>query len=1391
MYSSKFRKMMVVLLILPLVTIANNQKHSIVDAASWDPAKASIVRKNAIIKQSKSFKKSGNLIQAQELLNNRDIIETGINSPPHTKAEVEQRAIEKDKKYLSTIFQKAQIIAQETNQSFTDVFKQLLPKEYQNAYKSTAVTMYIKTPSGESVTYGNGYAFDSSTGGVLAYFSIGSLGEISINIDESTKVDFFIVPGNIDQALQVVKDVTIEIDKEIKLEPSIPIKVELTNAEDGLLNNIVQEYKLEYFFNGYKLHQQFLKYPQDDHVIYVLPQKRFMFTVKPEAPYITPIKIELTSSESNQLNIAVKKGVTIQLNYIDPDNLVGENDCYFYSGLRTNISVNAIQNFDFTDTSYIRNIYNDAYQLTGSEFAVPKNSFIDFELNNYVFGNVCLLANEFSRRKKYADDTIINIILRRRPMLNIISQTPQGETSNNSQYVIFDKHDKDKRSIYHNGNYSPNFVAGKTYTLQSNQNNLQYPSESTFIAKPGQNELLYIVQKEISNQFRIGFEDPDLYQYLNYQGLIEFYQNEKLIKAFEFGKKTIKVDIPSGNYDVKFSGLTGKYYDLDLFKYHYIVLQPFWEQIEITEHGAIQEILLSMPNKGVTLEFPETFRSQLYTLEVLENNNVVAVIPRLPIYEGKIITDYDELNFSLRGENFSDVEMVVFTDETFPNTLLSDLAEESLMTTVKIMDESGQPLINIDVNYYQENGLNRIASYATSNDTGEFEVKKIKNSLLYLKAPNSGNLLGQFVDVNQLREGDVNEIVLKNLDFHDVVESQQPQLLYGNGNNAYQIVFLAEGYSSQKESFVDENGNGVWDGIIFIDFNDNNIWDAGGTNVKYEPLKIYGDAILNYNEDSGTNISANNEPFDDLNNDGYPSINDFAVFVQNSKDYIRALLVSPEIYDVIDFDVYILFKDSNQAGTDIINTDDEKIIDYDTAFGSYYTFNRSLLGISENARSYVNSFFPNRDLTVAMLNQPVRLGRVNAYILAYGGVDASSPNSFVNGHEFGHNPGGLADEYDEFGGTSHYQPRFKSHMSNSLNNIYWKHLLEVSSNKVSAPNSFGNGIYAGGNYNSGGIFRSTSNSRMRNTKPLFNDISQEIMTENITKKLCIKALTELSNPDECFVATAGKAIQPGFYYDKAHNGHGFVIEPIGVNGLYFIVFYTYDENGMPEWYTSISKLENGIMNISVENNTLSRFNYDFSADLKPQSINNTHPNNRLTLDFNYSDYEKFEICDENFSRDSGKVAVATWQLGSEQLSWCIEPLIKPENYPSNDVGGIWWAGNEDEGWGLSITFSKNTLIAALYFYDAQGKPRWSLGLQQGFNLGEELTLDMKQYTGYGRDQEQVATSSEVVGTMKLNLNSNNSNTNSGVVSINVTYNGEEGGIWQRVNVPITNITSIH
>jgi hypothetical protein len=71
---------------------------------------------------------------------------------------------------------------------------------------------------------------------------------------------------------------------------------------------------------------------------------------------------------------------------------------------------------------------------------------------------------------------------------------------------------------------------------------------------------------------------------------------------------------------------------------------------------------------------------------------------------------------------------------------------------------------------------------------------------------------------------------------------------------------------------------------------------------------------------------------------------------------------------------------------------------------------------------------------------------------------------------------------------------------------------------------------------------------------------------------------------------------------------------------------------------------------------------------------------------------------ELFWLDNNTLGAATYGRGMFKVAVASGG---PANYQD-----LWWAGTQENGWGMSITQHGAVLFAALYIYDAQGQPQW-------------------------------------------------------------------------------------
>lgn len=244
----------------------------------------------------------------------------------------------------------------------------------------------------------------------------------------------------------------------------------------------------------------------------------------------------------------------------------------------------------------------------------------------------------------------------------------------------------------------------------------------------------------------------------------------------------------------------------------------------------------------------------------------------------------------------------------------------------------------------------------------------------------------------------------------------------------------------------------------------------------------------------------------------------------------------------------------------------------------------------------------------------------------------------------------------------------------------------------------------------------------------------------------------------------------GMLYDRARDGHGMDFQRAGDN--YFLTFFSYGDDGAPEWFLAIGRV---VANLFTGN--LFRYTYD-GIDSPPQTGTNVG-----TAEIEFGLTDSAATCDDGTNRSNAvSLARFSWEIDGEAGDWCVEPLIVGGAPPTPNFTGHWFAGSADEGWGLTIYQQGEVLFAVLYFYDGSGQPRWMLGSSQSFSNGDTLT--MEQFTGFCRGCAPGALQPQQGGTLKLTFTEPSRTTNGNRTTIDVTYQGPEGGDWIRNDVPI-------
>ena len=209
----------------------------------------------------------------------------------------------------------------------------------------------------------------------------------------------------------------------------------------------------------------------------------------------------------------------------------------------------------------------------------------------------------------------------------------------------------------------------------------------------------------------------------------------------------------------------------------------------------------------------------------------------------------------------------------------------------------------------------------------------------------------------------------------------------------------------------------------------------------------------------------------------------------------------------------------------------------------------------------------------------------------------------------------------------------------------------------------------------------------------------------------------------------------GIYFDPARSGHGINLLRIpGLVDFYFLVFYTFDAAGKPEFYISSGPVVDGVFVPSrgANGDTLARPVYVHGAESPNQLDNSPGFNGQIRIDFNEA--EKSPACRDGYPGRSadGSQAVMTWTINNESAQWCLQPITAPP-VSGPDYSNLW--GNaQDTGWGLfSFSYAGgdgDAISLVLYYPDGNGHGRWAIQQLSPFVSGDQGEL--LQIQGYCR-----------------------------------------------------------
>ncbi|MGB5291353.1 MAG: beta-propeller domain-containing protein [Lysobacterales bacterium] len=170
----------------------------------------------------------------------------------------------------------------------------------------------------------------------------------------------------------------------------------------------------------------------------------------------------------------------------------------------------------------------------------------------------------------------------------------------------------------------------------------------------------------------------------------------------------------------------------------------------------------------------------------------------------------------------------------------------------------------------------------------------------------------------------------------------------------------------------------------------------------------------------------------------------------------------------------------------------------------------------------------------------------------------------------------------------------------------------------------------------------------------------------------------------------------GLWWDPAQSGTGWEINKSGDN--VFGIWYTYDENSNPVWFTT-----NGLMTDGQFEGDLLSFTWDYDSN----KVNDPTVAGHVSMQFL-----------------NPQLAEIQWKLGDKGETLTLRPFIFSANPALADYSGSWY-DPEEPGYGMTIQSQGDLNYAVLYYYDETGKPTWTAGI----NAKGGQSLSMLSFKG--------------------------------------------------------------
>jgi hypothetical protein len=260
----------------------------------------------------------------------------------------------------------------------------------------------------------------------------------------------------------------------------------------------------------------------------------------------------------------------------------------------------------------------------------------------------------------------------------------------------------------------------------------------------------------------------------------------------------------------------------------------------------------------------------------------------------------------------------------------------------------------------------------------------------------------------------------------------------------------------------------------------------------------------------------------------------------------------------------------------------------------------------------------------------------------------------------------------------------------------------------------------------------------------------------------------------------------GQYFDPTRNGHGFDFRRVaGTTDVYFLVYYSFDANGNPEWFNSVGRTVDGLFVPARNQFGDSLLQNLFRAGQSPQTVvdDGAAFSGQVRIDFVGA--KDAPSCQANSSQrvNDGSQNIMTWLLNGQEGAWCSQPLLAGNSGVAVDYSGIWF-NPDDPGWGITfLSFpgdGGDGLAAQIYYPDATGRGRWAIMQAPRYQAGGTYPV-FQVSNGYCRDCAAPAELTlQEIGSITVSLAPGGGSR----VSFSITYPGTEGGTFVRSNSPL-------